>query len=460
MAHRNFLRSLLSLTLLAYVGSAATAWASTPAKKPNILYILADDLGYADLSVQGQKKFQTPNIDSIFEQGVRFTNGHVSNSVCAPSRAGLITGRLGSYFGFEANLPHKSYAPHSTIGLDPEQKTIADVLKPAGYKSFCIGKWHLGYNVELFHPNRRGFDEFVGLLGGSRSYFKIDYNRGNSLQHNGEYLEEPDDMYITDFLTDKAIGLIRDHHAESPEQPFFMYMSYTAPHHPMDAKESDLARVTNITKEPRRTYVAMVLSMDDNIGRLQACLEELGIADNTMVVFMSDNGGPIGKNGSWNGQLRGGKGSLFEGGVRVPFGMKWPGVIPAGQVNNAFVSSVDLMPTFAAISGADQLQPIVSDGMDLIPMLTGKVKDYPNRLFFWRRGNMTNVAARYRNYKYIHNRRNETEYLFDLHKDPYEKNNLINAEPKYAEVLRKIQAKWEATLPDPSFSSDWKSKRK
>ncbi|RCL33891.1 MAG: hypothetical protein DBX01_05100 [Puniceicoccaceae bacterium] len=428
-----------------------------PSSKPNILFILVDDMGYADISVLGQKKYRTPHIDAIFHGGTYFTNGYVTNSVCAPSRAGLITGRLGSYFGFEANLPESSHLPDSTIGLDPEQKTIADVLKPVGYKSICIGKWHLGYNDDLFHPNNRGFDEFFGLLGGSRSYYKIDYDRGNSLQYNGSFIDEPDDMYITDYLTDKAVALIKHQVKLTPEQPFFMYMSYTAPHVPMHAKESDLERVAHIEKELRRTYAAMVLCVDDNVGRLQACLDELGISDNTLIVFLSDNGGPI-ANGSWNGQLRGNKGSLWEGGIRVPFALKWPGVIPAKKMNHTFVSSVDLLPTFAAVSGADQFGPVATDGMNLMPLLQGEAGEYRDRAFFWRRGDMKNVAVRYRNYKYIMNRRTNEEYLFDLRKDISERDNMAVFMPDYTDALRTIQAKWEASVPDPGFSSDWEVK--
>lgn len=436
--------------------ACAGAFAAT-SKKPNILLILADDMGYADLSVHGCKHFKTPNIDSIFNGGVRFTNGYVTNSVCAPSRAGLISGRLGSYFGFEANLPQASYRPDSTIGLDPEQRTIADVLKPAGYKTYLFGKWHLGYNLDLFHPNKRGFDEFVGLLGGSRSYFKIAHDRGQSLQHNGNYLDEPEDMYITDYLTDHALEMIQNQHANSPEQPFFIFMSYTAPHGPMHAKESDLARVSHIEKEKRRTYAAMVLNMDDNIGRLQRCLDDLGIARDTIVVFLSDNGGPL-TNGSYNGRLKGKKGNLSEGGIRVPFAIQWPSVIPAGQVSDVPIYSMDLLPTFAAASGADQLSSIVTDGVDLMPLLTGEVTDPAPRAVFWRRGNMEKVAARYRNYKYLADRANDTEYLYDLSRDISERNNLASSKPEVLQVMRKVQAKWEATVPDPTFSSDWKAK--
>ncbi len=434
------------------------------AKKPNILYILADDLGYADLSIHGCKQYQTPNIDSIFNNGVRFTQGYVSNSVCAPSRAGLLTGRMGSQFGFEANFPHKEASkPGSTIGLDPKEKTIADVLKPAGYRSYCIGKWHLGDNVDLFHPNLRGFDDFLGFIGGSRSYWKLEGEKKDeihSLQHNSTFLEEDDDFYITDYLTDKAINFITKQKKKSPEEPFFMYMSYTAPHAPMHAKESDLARVSHIEKEKRRIYAGMVLSLDDNVGRLLKCLKSLNILENTMVVFMSDNGGPTRHNGSWNGKLRGQKGTLWEGGIRVPYAIQWKGKIPAGQVNDTPVISLDLLPTFAAISGADKLSKVVTDGVDLMPLLTNKVDSISKRNFFWRRGKMTQVAMRNEKYKYYYNRRTDHEFLFDI-KDGNEKGsaNLADKLPEVVSEMRKAYKRFEKNVQEPAWKSGWKPKK-
>jgi len=263
----SFILAIWSMTLLA-----------ASADKPNIILILADDLGYADLSVQGCKQFDTPHIDSIFKNGVRFTRGYVSNSVCAPSRAGLLTGRFGSRFGFEANLPKASHKPDSIIGLDPKQRTIANIMKAGGYKTYCIGKWHLGYNVKLFHPQKRGFDHFFGLLGGSRSYWPMENgDKGKVLQEDGNYLIEKKmkKFYLTDLLTDKAIEYIKKNHGKTDAPPFFMYLSYTAPHGPWHAKPEDIARVKGDVKNQRRkVYGGMVINMDDNVGRLLKCLDD------------------------------------------------------------------------------------------------------------------------------------------------------------------------------------------
>ena len=437
------------------------------AVQPNILYILADDLGYADLSVQGwaDLEFTTPHIDSIFTGGARFKAGYVSNSVCAPSRAGLLTGRSGNRFGFESNIPHAfAELPGSRIGLDPGQKTIADVLKGAGYKTYAIGKWHVGDNDDLFHPNLRGFDEFYGMIGGSRSYFQLTaYDHLDSVQSNGVWITEPEDMYVTDFLTDQALTYISDQTASHPDQPWFMYMSYTAPHSPMHAKAEDIARVPlanhfsgssdNIN---RQIYGAMVVSMDDNVGRLLNSLDALGISSNTVVVFHSDNGGPLkGQNWSINSPLKGNKGSLWEGGVRVPFAISWPGTIPAGQVfdHDCPVSSLDMMPTFAAVSGADHIEEIRTDGINLMPLLTNAVTTSSPRMLFWRRGIKAQVAIRSGNWKFYHNRSNGEICLYDLSSGADESTNKKSTEPAILARLQSEYAEWEATLPDPAWGA-------
>lgn len=416
--------------------------------KPNILFILADDLGYADIGVHGCKDYKTPHIDSIFNNGVRFTQGYVTNAVCAPSRAGLITGRLGSHFGFEKNLDHKlSSKPGSTVGLPLEERTIADVLKPAGYKSYCIGKWHLGDNQDLFHPLKRGFDHFYGLISGSRSYWKYEERDPiKTLMLDYNYVDEKsmDDFYVTDSLTDQAIEFIKN--SEKSAQPFFMYLSYTAPHGPMHAKQSDLARVSEKVKnKKRRIYSAMVMNLDDNIGRVLACLDELKITENTMLVFLSDNGGPLHKNGSNNGMLNGRKSKLLEGGIRVPFGIQWRGKIEPGQVNDTKVISVDLLPTFAAIGEVKNPESITTDGLNLMPLLTGKVSTLGERVLYWKRGE-SGFAIQDGKYKLYKNAQGE-DYLFDINADIREAKNLLSETPEIATQLQKKFDQWKATLP-------------
>lgn len=458
---------------------------------PNVLYILADDLGYADISANGYAglEYSTPNIDSIFSGGAHFLAGFVSNSVCAPSRAGLLTGRSGSRFGFETNLPNKAGDRGSLIGLDFNQKTIADVLKVVGYQTYGLGKWHLGENDALFHPNVRGFDHFFGMRGGSRSYTQLTvYDSHDSIEENGVWVEEPYGIYITDFLTDKALDYITEQSNASPGQPWFMYMSYTAPHGPMHAKQSDMGRVTTPTSmsgaytsgafvkllnpdgstssktsydndEIRQVYCAMVLSLDDNVGRLLNKLDELGIDDDTIVIFHSDNGGPrIGKNWSRNNPLEGEKGSLWEGGIRVPFAISWPRTISSGQQigHDSPISALDMMPTLASASGADQVQDIRTDGVDIMPILTGERASLDPRSIYWRRGKTEKVAMRHGDYKYYRNRTKDETYVFNHSNGSGENdgNNLALSDPTLLAELEDQYAQYEATIPDPHWTNN------
>lgn len=426
------------------------------ARQPNILLILADDLGYGDLSVQGCTQFQTPHIDSIAEKGIRFRQGYVSNSVCAPSRAGLLSGRIG--IGFESNLPH-----NSKYGLDPSLPTMADLLKGAGYKTFCIGKWHLGYQPE-HHPNQRGFDEFYGLIGGSRSYFaetttpKL-IREGKMLERNGKVEDDPEGSYITDRLTEGAIDYLNDHFKKQPNQPFFMYLSYTAPHGPLHAKPGYAERFQKKLKNPeRQIYAGMMVSFDESVGQMLECLEKNRVLEDTLIVFLSDNGGPESDNASDNGALKGEKGSLWEGGVRVPFFVRWDGTIPAGRVVDDPVISLDLMPTFGAIAGVSQ--KVKTSGIDLWPLWLGKTDRLPERNMFWRRGGKMQCGFRDGQFKWLENRRTGDQWLFDLDADASEENNLLKQYPERAEKMKRAYQKWESSVPDPVFESGWKEKKK
>ncbi|HEY5654154.1 MAG TPA: sulfatase-like hydrolase/transferase [Pontiella sp.] len=437
------MNKICSVLLTASLALSATG----NTNRPNILLILADDLGYADLSVQGCTQFQTPRIDSIAKGGVRLKQGYVSNSVCAPSRAGLLSGRIG--IGFEANLPEGEH------GLDSSLDTMADMLKSAGYSTSCIGKWHLG-GLDKFYPTNRGFDYFCGLRGGSRSYFYEPEDNDKPGSHkaievNGEQI--PFNGYLTDFLTDKAMEVIETQTTQSPDNPFFMYLSYTAPHAPMHAKPEHIEQFTHIKNKTRRIYAAMMVSLDENVGRLLDYLKENEMYDNTLIVFLSDNGGPTVKNGSNNGPLRDRKGSVWEGGVRVPFFIQWTDRIQAGQVRDDIVSSLDLLPTFAA---AAETEPVKDhSGINLLPFLTEEEKTVGPRTLLWRRDHMTDLALRSDNYKWVHNRnRNETS-LYDLEKDIGEKNNLAGQYPEVVKRLQQQYLQWEATAPEPAFKSGW-----
>ena len=419
-------------------------------EQPNIILILADDLGYADLSIQGETQFKTPNIDSIATNGVHFQQGYVSNSVCAPSRAGLMSGRIG--IGFEANLPHGRH------GLDTKLETMADMLKRAGYGTSVIGKWHLGIDKK-YYPTNRGFDYFAGLRGGSRSYFynpKYDDKPGhvNSIEINGQQVKF--DGYLTDYLTDKAIEVIDTHTQKTPEKPFFMYLSYTAPHGPMHGKPELIKKYEHIKNKRRRIYASMMDSLDEGVGRVLERLDTLKLTDNTIVVFLSDNGGPTMHNASNNGALKGNKGSLSEGGIRVPFMMQWPAAIPAGQSRNGMVSSLDLVPTFAAAAGVKPVEK--ASGINLMPYLSNKNKLVGKRTLHWRRDHMTDLTLRSGKFKWQENRKNKKTALYNLEQDLGEQEDLSK---KYPEVVKQLKAEyhqWETTAPKPAFTSGWTAK--
>ncbi|MDF7825372.1 sulfatase-like hydrolase/transferase [Pontiellaceae bacterium B12227] len=423
------------------------------AGQPNILLILADDLGYGDLSIQGCRQFTTPSIDSIAKNGVRFKQGYVSNSVCAPSRAGLLSGRIG--IGFESNLPHPT-----KHGLNPDLPTMADHLKKAGYKTYCIGKWHLGYMPE-HHPNRRGFDEFYGLLGGSRTYYAGNLKKlakdGHAIERNGKLEEEKQGSYVTDRLTHGAVDYISTHAKKHPKQPFFMYLSYTAPHGPLEPKPGYAERYPNLGNEKRRAYAGLVASLDEGVGQVLQCLENNKLLENTIIVFMSDNGGPENQNASSNGALRGEKGTLWEGGVRVPFFIQWLEKIPSGKELDEPVISLDLLPTFGKAAGIKY--EIESDGINLWPLILNHKADAPVRSFYWRRGGMKNCAFRQGKYKWLENRRTGQQWLFDIEADLAEKTNVMDQYPEVAEKMKRKYAAWEKSVPDPAFESGWKPKR-
>jgi len=368
-------------------GQGGTAASVRP---PNIVLLYADDAGYADFGFQEfcaeDMKNLTPNIDSIAADGVTMTNAYMSGCVCSPSRAGMMTGRYQTRFGHEYNIP----PGYMDGGLPLTETFLAKRLQRLGVVTSLVGKWHLGYPAE-YHPNKRGFDWFYGCLQGSRPYFPMRKPTPHRvIQENGEATEEGG--YTTDRLGDAGVRFIED----NAQKPFFLFLSFTAPHGPLQAKEEDLAQLAHIEKLRRRKYAGLVKSLDDNVGKVLAALRDNGLADNTLVVFTNDNGGQT-QTGANNGKLRGRKGMLLEGGIRVPMCMRWPGKIAKGSKVDDPVISLDFLPTFVAAMGHAVDPAWQLDGVNLLPRLTGAVDKLDERVLFWRQRN--DRAVRIGDYK-------------------------------------------------------------
>lgn len=407
--------------------------------KPNVIILLADDLGWADLGFQGSQDIRSPHIDKLAKNGIRFTDGHVSASVCSPSRAGLITGRYQQRFGHEANSPPQSE------GMDIDQVTMADSLQELGYRTGLIGKWHLG-NRGTYYPTRRGFDYFYGLRSGSRGYFfnsKKDDKAGNSkaIEENGEQVKF--DGYLTDVLGQKAIDFVNS----KDDKPFFLYMSFTAPHGPMHATEEDKELFASIKEPKRRTYAAMIWAMDRAIGRLIDSLKASGKYENTLIWFLSDNGGATG-NASINLPLAGHKGIKFEGGIRVPFVAHWPKRFKQARNFDPMVTSLDIMPTSLAAAGAKASKMKGLDGVNLLPFLEEKTNGVPHQHLYWHK--LWFSAMRDGPWKLIYVK--DYGYaLYNLDNDLGESKNLIKSKTKRAEQMISQLNAWKSSLEKPRW---------
>ena len=422
---------------------------------PNIIVIISDDQGYADVGFHGSKEIITPNIDRIANNGVVFSEGYVSYAVCSPSRAGLITGRYQNRFGYTRNI---LLAPKdSLMGLPLTEQTLPDVLNNVDYKTKAIGKWHLGAHESLV-PERRGFDEFFGFIIGGHRYFPEDLTLNDltearsqmdgyitRIYDNGKRIDTK--KYLTEELSDNAVKFIE----ENSDNPFFLYLSYNAPHTPLQATEKDLERNMHIEIEKRRIYAAMVSSMDDGIGLILDKLEEKKISDNTIVIFFSDNGGVEWYNFSDNGVLRGIKGDFFEGGIRVPFVMKWPKKIKGGITYDKPIISLDVFATVASAASAEKHINNEIDGVDLLPYLTGNNSGLPHKYLYWQNRDKDIDVVRDERYKYL--RIKNDEYIFDLKNDIGEETNIINSSKPIYDRLKSQFKEREKNMIDPVFLS-------
>jgi len=405
------------------------------ANKPNIVLIMADDLGYNDVGFHGSTVIKTPHLDRLAAIGTQFSDAHVTASVCSPSRAGMMTGRYQQRFGHEANCPPRHH------GMDPEERTLGQALLECGYTTAVFGKWHLG-NAEHRYPTVRGFDLFWGLREGSRNYWynsKKDDQQGNphAIEHNGKRAKF--EGHLTDALGDKTVKFIE----ACKDKPFFAFLSFTAPHGPLQSKKEDMEALG--TKDQ---YAGLIYGMDRNIGKVLKSLEDNNLMDNTIIWFLSDNGGTVSQ--ASNRPLGGKKGTKFEGGHRVPFILYWKDKVPAGKVYAPMVSSMDIFPTCVKAAGGNLKQERPLDGVYLLPFVTGTNKDVPHKQLYFRK--LECAAMRDGKWKLI--RVEKLGFgLYDLDKDIGESTNLALEMPEKVTDMSKALKAWEA---DKAKELGWK----
>jgi arylsulfatase A-like enzyme len=429
--------------LIALLLAGGFARAADPAPKPNILVIVSDDQGYADTGFQGSKDIPTPHLDRLAATGVRFTNGYVSHPFCSPTRAGLMAGRYQQRFGHERNVYYDP-ADHRE-GLPVAETLLPARLQPAGYVTGWIGKWHLGAAPE-FRPQRRGFAETYGFIGGGHRFREWQENVAVEytvpIERNGRPVAVP--AHLTTDFGREAADFVQRHARE----PWFLYLAFNAPHTPHEPTPERLARFATIQNPVRQKYAAQVSLMDDAIGEMLAALRATGQHERTLVFFFSDNGGPITVNGSSNAPLRGAKGMVYEGGVRVPFLIAWPGRIAGGRTDDRPVISLDVFATALGVAGLPMPTDRKYDGVNLVPYLTGEKSGPPHERLFWRNERLR--AVREGRWKLVRGAGPRDE-LYDLAADVSETTDLAAAQPAVASRLAAALDAWNKELIDPVF---------
>lgn len=407
--------------------------------QPNVIIILVDDAGYNDFNFMGKSNLETPYIDKLASESIIFKDAHVTSTVCAPSRAGLLTGRYQQRHGFECNLPPKG------LGLDASLPTIGKIVQKKGYKTIAIGKWHVGEIPEL-HPNNMGFDEFFGFLGGGHNYFN-----SSQILYNKEKVTF--NKYLTDAFGDKAVAYIE----ENKKGPFLMYFSPNAVHTPMQAKKEHLEKYKN---HPRKQLAAMAWSLDENVGKIYNKLQKEDLLENTLIFFLSDNGGAIYNQSSnspytssESSTLKGWKGNEFEGGHRIPFFVNWKNTVKGGQIFNGLTSSLDIFATVDAVtnSAKNSRNRTKTDGTDLMPYLLGKKEGNPHKELFWRYNETKSM--RYNNYKLI-KLKDFGFRLYNLDTDLKERKDLSKQNPQLSKKISKKIDRWEKKLTEPLWKDD------
>lgn len=438
---------------------SAAETARAESRQPNIVVILGDDLGYADIGANGGKEIPTPHIDSLARNGVRFTSGYVSGPYCSPTRAALLTGRYQQRFGHEFNPGGPQATNRTEVGLALTEVTVADRLKAAGYRTGLVGKWHLGY-ADKFHPLERGFDEFFGFLGGAHSYTNLDVTGPDPIQRGRQAVEEKE--HLTDAFTREAVAFIERHR----QQRFFLYLAYNAVHNPLEPAPKHLERVKHIADEKRRRFAALLAGLDDGVGAVLAKLHDAGLERDTLVVFFTDNGGPTAGNTSRNDPLRGFKATTWEGGIRVPFIVQWRGHLPEGRTQDRPIIQLDILPTVLAAAGVTVRPEWKLDGVNLLPFLTSANAGTPHEALYWRFGQQ--LAIRQGDWKLVKGNapgRNlgaaagpdavattEGAELYHLATDIGETNNLATKEPAKFRELADAWNAWNVGLVPASWT--------
>lgn len=432
---------LIAITFALILTAPATA-----ADRPNIIVIVGDDMGYIDIGAQGGTQIPTPHIDSLAKNGVRCTSGYVSGPYCSPTRAGLMTGRYQQRFGHEFNPGPPSKATIE-FGLPLSETTIAEVLQRHGYATGMVGKWHLGH-LEKYHPMSRGFEEYFGFLGGAHSYFDSADGKGKKDGATGQILRGrtsiEEQEYLTDAFGREAVAFI-DRKSQEPGKPFFLYLAFNAVHSPMHATQERLKKFASIEDEKRRHYAAMMSAMDDAVGAVVQKLVDTGMDKNTLIFFVSDNGGPQTNNASDNGPLRGNKASTWDGGVRVPYIVQWAARLPAGKTYDQPVIQLDFFPTILAAAGIDATLENKLDGVNLLPYLEGQNTAPPHPALYWRFGRQ--MAIRMGDWKLT--KAADGGGLFNLATDIGEAHDLRDDKPHKLEELTEAYEAWNKQLHEP-----------
>ncbi len=443
-SNRDNMNKIIVLVSLAYSLSAPYLLAQqATVEKPNILLILTDDLGWSDVGFNGCSDILTPNLDRLASQGIVFTNGYVSHPYCSPSRAGLLTGRYQARFGHDCNLPYDR-ENDQTIGIPSSEILISEALKKIGYRTSAIGKWHVGDHPDL-SPNRQGFDHWFGFPGGGMSYWGTPRDPVRTVYRNGEPVTTDELSYLTDDFTEEAIRMI----VQEDDRPFFIYLAYNAPHAPDQAPQRYLEDTKHIEYGGRSVYAAMVQAVDAGVGRIDSILEAKGLKENTMVVFLSDNGGRTqhADNRPWRGH----KGMLFEGGIKVPFFITWPEVLSSKGTYSLPVSALDLYPTFLHAAGTGYRSKKQLDGTSLLPYLSGEIRERPHDSLFWRSVGGFEYAVRVKDFKLYKSAYKEQTLLFDLQLDPSERDNLAPSHQNLVTMMERAYQTWDADNIAPGW---------